>query len=204
MTSVTQVVNQIIETLSEAVSGLTLMVIQHKERNSPMPEPLPGAIQGVGKAASVFTSVARQLSNSEYAKYPRIKKKIDQAADEVDGATKKIIEAVQVLSTATDRVKGWEGLASGCKGIAGKTTTLLEIVYGAEVKRFFEIGEEASEELERLKAKIKFVEKDGQGVADSASNAATLLNQMSVWATSLSKEQESPFLKSALEKKKGS
>jgi len=77
----------------------------------------------------------------------------------------------------------------------------LEIVYGAEVKRFFEIGEEASEELERLKAKIKFVEKDGQGVADSASNAATLLNQMSVWATSLSKEQESPFLKSALEKK---
>lgn len=201
MSSVTQVVNQIIESLSEAVSGLTLMVIQHKEKNSLMPQPLPGAIEGVGKAATVFTGVARQLSNSEYSKYPRIKKKIDSAADDVDAATLTIIGAVKTLSTATDRKSGWDGLAQGCKGIAGKTTTLLEIVYGAEVKRFFEIGEEASEALEKTKARLKFAETDGQGLADNASNAATLLNQMAVWATALSKEQESPFLKSQLEKK---
>lgn len=55
MTSITKIVNQIIDSLSEAVSELTMLVVKNKEHNLPIPPELPPSVTGVLKASGVLT-----------------------------------------------------------------------------------------------------------------------------------------------------
>jgi len=58
--SIQKVVEQIIDTLSDSVSQLILLVIVLQEQNAEVPKELPVAAQGVDKTARVLVDVAKK------------------------------------------------------------------------------------------------------------------------------------------------
>jgi hypothetical protein len=61
---------------------------------------------------------------------------------------------------------GWEGLVDACRIMAGKTIRLLQIVYGAELKRLFAEAQQFNEGLNDLN--LRQAADDPQAFADKA------------------------------------
>lgn len=55
----------------------------------------------------------------------------------MDAAGAELIRAVNAINKVSDRKVGWDTLLQACRVISGKTIRILEIVYGAEIKRYF-------------------------------------------------------------------
>lgn len=197
MASIGKIVNQIIEQLSESVSHLTLLVIKNMELNSPLPENLPAGVLNVAKACGALVQIANEIATRDYAEYPRIKKKMLKASADLEEATGTVQGSVKTLQDG-DLEKGWRQLADSCKAIAGKTANLLQLVYGAQVGRFFTVSEQALEALELAESKMKNIEKDPQAASDAISAAATHVAQMAEYAKGVAEDAESPAIKEAL------
>lgn len=116
--------------------------------------------------------VAREIASKEYNEYPKIEKKMKKAADAVESATNELQGSLKQLATV-DRAVGWQSLNDACKIIAEKTTLLLQIVYGAEIKRLFDQSERALESIAASKAQFAVLQKNPQPFANSASLVAT-------------------------------
>src|SRR4051812_41208496 len=97
--------------------------------------------------------VSREIARTEYKDYPKIEKKMLQCSDAVEVSIKNLQDSLQQLSKV-DKSVGWQTLNDSCRVIAEKTTLLLKIVYGAEVKRFFDQAEQAMEHLASAKAQV--------------------------------------------------
>jgi len=134
-TSVAQIVRNIIDELSEGVSELVLVVIILSEQGAALPAELPPNAQFVNNTANQLAKVARTLAGSEYAEFEEICKDIHQASDDVNIATDKLEKAVDTLAKGGNLRVGWNTLVDACRVMAGKTILLLQIVYGAELKR---------------------------------------------------------------------
>lgn len=187
---------QITETLSDAVAQLVVLVVALQEQNAEMPPTLPAAAEAVGNAATTLVSVARSLANDEYAEYPDMRTQIVNAADGVEQAAVAMIAAVRAVATSHDRKTGWSQLVDCCKIIAGKTIILLQLVYGAELYRLFACSDLISDSLNRMDSKMATT--DPQTFANVAGEAATRANQLAEYVKVKAADTESPMLKAVL------
>jgi len=136
MTSVAQVVRQVIDDLSDGVSELVLLVVVLAEQNQAVPAKLPTRATEVNKIALNLANIARRLTETEYVDFPEITSEILEASGAVDAATSTLGNAITILeSGGGDRKHGWNSLVDACRIMAGKTIRLLQIVYGADLRR---------------------------------------------------------------------
>jgi hypothetical protein len=129
--------DKVIDVISDAISSLLGMVVSLQSNNSPIPASLPKAGKAVVEACDRLVSVAKELAADEYADFPDIEKEIVDAASDVGRAADSLEQSIRNLQTSKDRQGGWSRLVDACKVIAEMTVLLLQIVYGAEVKRIF-------------------------------------------------------------------
>lgn len=135
MTSVAQIVRGIIDDLSDGVSDLVLIVVIMAEQNAPVPEPLPNASSIVNQTANTLANIARELAKTDYVDFAEIVKEINEASAEVEVGTQTMEKAMSALQSNGDRKTGWNGLVDACRVMSGNTIKLLQIVYGADLKR---------------------------------------------------------------------
>jgi hypothetical protein len=137
MTSVAQVVRQVIDDLSDGVSELVLLVVVLAEQNQGVPEKLPARAGEVNTVAQNLAKIARRLTETDYAEFPEISSEINEASNAVDAATSTLHNAINILVShaSGDRKSGWNSLVDACRIMAGKTIRLLQIVYGADLRR---------------------------------------------------------------------
>eukprot|EP01125_Pyxidicula_operculata_P005612 TRINITY_DN196_c0_g1_i1.p1 TRINITY_DN196_c0_g1~~TRINITY_DN196_c0_g1_i1.p1 ORF type:complete len:1163 (+),score=467.74 TRINITY_DN196_c0_g1_i1:39-3527(+) len=201
MSSVEQVVGQIIETLSDGVSELVLMVVVLAEQNQAMPSTLPNTANQVNTTANKLSLIARKLADTDYKAFPSISKEILEASEQVESATKVMSNSVGNLSGSADRKKGWEGLVDACRVMSGKTIRLLQIVYGAPLKRLQLNIDNALDAVDNFKppkdlrdanAQQKLLD-DLKPITDAALRANKHLKDRAALA-------DSPMAKQALEK----
>jgi len=147
MANVEQIVRQIIEDLSESVHGLVLMVVVLAEQNAPLSEKLSEETEAVNQTAEKLAKIARQLAATDYEKFPSIAKEVRDAADSVDSAIATLKNAISSLRGTSDRKKGWENLTDSCGTLSGATIRLLQIVYGAPLKRINLNADRLTEEI---------------------------------------------------------
>jgi uncharacterized protein YukE len=133
-TSNEQIVRQIIDILSDGVSELVLLVVVLREQNAQMPPSLPTHAIQVNDTAKKLGLIARKLAATDYKDFQEIAVEINEASDALDEATKTMEGAVKMLSGGAKQ-KGWDDLVDACRVMSGKTIRLLQIVYGAPLKR---------------------------------------------------------------------
>lgn len=178
------------------MSQLILLVIVFQEQNAAPPPQLPTAAGQVDKTAKVLVDVAKSLADEEYSDYPDIRKEIIDAADDVNKSSNDLIAAVKFLQTAQDRKSAWDKLVEACKVISGKTILLLQIVYGAELKRIFAAAQATRDRLNALDTKKAHT--DPQAFADAAGDVATRANQLAEYLKAKANDEDSPLLKQQL------
>jgi len=132
--NVEQIVRSIIDVLSESVSELVLMVVVLREQNAQMPASLPKSSAGVNETARKLGLIAKKLAATDYKDFPEISDEINEASDSLDSATQVLGKAVTDLTGGVTR-QGWDNLVEACRVMSGKTIRLLQIVYGAPMKR---------------------------------------------------------------------
>eukprot|EP01089_Gocevia_fonbrunei_P018916 TRINITY_DN6522_c0_g1_i1.p1 TRINITY_DN6522_c0_g1~~TRINITY_DN6522_c0_g1_i1.p1 ORF type:complete len:664 (-),score=230.95 TRINITY_DN6522_c0_g1_i1:734-2608(-) len=195
--STAQIVERIIESLSDAVSQLVVLVIALQEQNAEMPAQLPQAANAVSGAAGTLTQVATALANEEYDEYPDIQQQMLVAVEGVRSSANNMIQAVNNMQTTKDRKAGWERLVDACKVIAGKTILLLQIVYGAELKRLFAAADLADDALNKLDANAAGSAPDD--FAAKASDAASKANQFAEYLDSKAQDEVRPDKKKKMQ-----
>eukprot|EP01094_Clydonella_sp_ATCC50884_P019220 TRINITY_DN3707_c0_g1_i1.p1 TRINITY_DN3707_c0_g1~~TRINITY_DN3707_c0_g1_i1.p1 ORF type:complete len:1573 (-),score=763.32 TRINITY_DN3707_c0_g1_i1:256-4872(-) len=180
MATVSQIVAQVIETLSNSISELMLLVISWQEQNAQPPSTLSERVDGVSQAAMLVQNVARQLGDTEYGAYPDIKARVVAAAENVSTANAELKSALAALvSGGTGLEEGWSGLVKAIKEISGETIKLLQIVYGAEKEKIFRAAEEALDALAKVNPdEAATVPKDFVAAVNAAATKAAQLGAM--------------------------
>ncbi len=117
--------------------------------------------------------MANAIADSDYQEYPKIQNEMVAASKDLESAIEILTKTLQQRQDSA-LAQRWQYLLDACKVIAEKTTLLLQIVYGAEVKRFFECSEKAVESLTNSRVKLGHLAENPQQFVDSASEAATL------------------------------
>eukprot|EP01113_Clastostelium_recurvatum_P034765 TRINITY_DN475_c0_g1_i1.p1 TRINITY_DN475_c0_g1~~TRINITY_DN475_c0_g1_i1.p1 ORF type:complete len:1458 (+),score=534.71 TRINITY_DN475_c0_g1_i1:108-4481(+) len=190
--SIGAVVQTIMESLSDAISQLILMVIALQEKNAVVPPHVPTAAAGVATACNTLVQVARGLAADEYVDFPDIQEPIYACATDVEAASQGLLDSVEFISTSPDRVAGWDRLLASCRTISFETVRILQIVYGAELKRLMmaiENARNATKINPDLAAKnpeefVRQVDKLSQNAADLAEYVRAKAN-----------DEDSPVLK---------
>ena len=189
-------VRQLIDMLSDKVSDLVYNVVVLQEQNAEMPSTLPSAAAQVMQTATQLVKVAHQLAAVNYKNFESIANEIREAADAVTGASGTMTSAMQQLETTTDRAKGWTLLTEACRLMAGKTIRLLQIVYGADLKRLFAVANQVHKNLGDMDL-AKSVDNPDE-FADWATALATKANQMATYMEARAKDELSPVTKAKL------
>lgn len=189
-------VRQLIDNLSDKVSDLVYAVVVLQEQNAEMPPTLPGASGQVMQTATQLVKVAHQLAAVNYKNFESIATEIRQAADAVTGASGTMTSAIQQLETTTDRAKAWTLLTEACRLMAGKTIRLLQIVYGADLKRLFAVANQVHKNLGEMDL-AKAVDNPDE-FAEWATALATKANQMATYMEARAKDELSPVTKAKL------
>lgn len=195
--SISELVQEIMDQLSERVSQVTLIVIQKRDRNEPMPPTLKGAVGAVGKAATLVVQVARSLAESDYADFANIQREINDACQAVEQSTTSLLGAIG--NESEELHARWQRLADSCKVIANKTIVLLQIVYGAETRKILEAADRARESCNRLRHAVRDASLDPKNFADAATRAGTDTNALAAYVREKA-EGENPFRKSQMER----
>lgn len=196
MSTVAQIVQKIIDDLSDGISQLVLLVVVLQEQNAEVPAQLPAAAGVVVKTAQTLVKIAKNLADNNYKQFPDIQREIHEASDAVDKSAGTMTNAVNVLSTSTDRMSGWTGLVEACRIMSGKTIRLLQIVYGAELKRLFATADQLLDGFDALdpnRAKT-----DPHGFAKDASDLASKANQLAKYVEDRAKDEDAPGVKAKL------
>ena len=171
-------------------------MIVFQEQNAAPPPQLPAAAGQVDKTAKILVDVAKNLADEEYSDYPDIKKEIIDAAEEVNKSSNDLMASVNFLHRAQDRKAAWDKLVDSCKVISGKTILLLQIVYGAELKRIFAAAQATRDKLNALDTKKS--KTDPQAFADAAGDVATRANQLAEYLKHKAADEDSPLVKQQL------
>jgi len=102
------------------------------------------------QTAVTLAKVAQSLALTNYKEFPKIAKEIIDSAGAVNVANETMNKAVQVLTSSLDRKAGWTGLVDACRVMSGKTIKLLQIVYGAELKRLYAVADNLLDDISKI------------------------------------------------------
>jgi hypothetical protein len=137
------------------------MVVVLQEQNADVPPNLPTAAGAVSQTAATLAKVAQQLAVTSYKNFEEISSEIVVSATAVQDANATMQTAMQSLTSSPDRKVGWAGLVESCRIMAAKTIKLLQIVYGAELKRLFAVADGLLGDLSTFKTAL--AQDDPQG-----------------------------------------
>jgi hypothetical protein len=88
------------------------------------------------------------------------------AASDVGRAADSLEQSIRNLQSSKDRQDGWNKLIEACKVIAEMTVLLLQIVYGAEIKRVF--AQQRRAEAQLINVDVGMVEENRKEFASIA------------------------------------
>jgi hypothetical protein len=94
--------------------------------------------------------VAVSLANDEYEDFPIIKDEILEAARIVLDGSGQMGSAVKWLESGREIERAWDAVSASVSAMATRTSQLLHIVYGAEIKRVFACSANAANAIEQL------------------------------------------------------
>eukprot|EP01125_Pyxidicula_operculata_P001205 TRINITY_DN11143_c0_g1_i1.p1 TRINITY_DN11143_c0_g1~~TRINITY_DN11143_c0_g1_i1.p1 ORF type:complete len:1114 (+),score=420.43 TRINITY_DN11143_c0_g1_i1:88-3429(+) len=200
MTSVAQIVRNIIDSLSDGVSELVLTVVVLAEQNAPVPDALPDASMIVNNTANTLANIARNLAKTDYADFPEISTEINEASDAVDAATSTMQNAINDIQGNGDRKQGWNGLVDACRIMSGKTIRLLQIVYGADLKRLQLSADRLTDDIDSLGPTNLSDPRNHQKFANDMGGLAQKALKLQNLLKDKANEQESPFARDLLNK----
>jgi len=157
--NVGDIVQQIVESLSDGNAELMLAVLKNKESSESggvaiTPSAFQAPVAELASGVNKLVYNARGLAENEYIEYPMIKEQILQAAAEAEGASNGLVAAAKHLIGNSNSTDAWDGLGKACRTIAYKTAVLLQIVYGAELEKMFMQTERAKMGLDSLLAAL--------------------------------------------------
>jgi len=199
MSSVSQIVRKIIDDLSDGVSELALLVVVLAEQNAAIPDQLPSAAEIVNKTARGLATIARELAKADYAEFPEISKEINEAASAVDSATNGMDRAVNILKTSRgDRKDGWNGLVDSCRIMSGKTVRLLQIVYGADLKRLQLTADQLKDDIDRVDTSNLNDPRKQQDFAAQIQPLVTKALKLANYVNDRADDQDSPYSRDLL------
>jgi len=188
-----------VETLTESVTQLIVIIIPLQESGGAMPPGLPVGAQGVCKAAIALADAAVGLAEDEYEEFPSIKKQIEDAAAQVRKASDGLSDAVQQIAKTTgSKDKGWDNLVEACQIISGQTILLLQIVYGAQLQKIFLAGDRALEAMKNLDPD-RANSDDAQAFVDECSDSAQQAAQYAQYLREKAEDTDAPLQKKKLE-----
>lgn len=196
--SVRKAVDEINESLSNAIPELVLLLIALQEQNAPPPPQVPLHIGAVASAAEVLGSVCEALARDEYGEHPAIQQEILTAADDVSKSAKRLRTSGDALALgkAESRKEAYGTVMDAAKVIAANCIKVLAIVYGAFFKRVAAIADETraiAEDIDSSTAKA-----DPQSFADKVGAAATKAGLLAARMRELAANEESPLAKKEL------
>jgi len=203
MSSVAQVVRKIIDDLTDGVSELVLLVVVLAEQCQAVPDQLPSAATVVNSTANTLAEIARKLGKTDYAEFPEISSEIVEASDAVEHATKSLDHAIRVLESGQGDLRtGWNSLVDACRIMSGKTIRLLQIVYGAELKKLQLSADKLMNDIDKMDLNRNLRNKGDQGrfvgdMGDVTAKALKMANQLNARATD---PNISPFSQDMLRK----
>lgn len=97
---------------------------------------------------------------------------------------------MKVIKVSTDRKAGWNGLTEACRVISGNTIKVLQIVYGAQLRRLLSVADTVQGLLEGID--VALLRSDPQRFADLISELATKVAELGMYATQKALDEESP------------
>jgi len=196
--SVKETVDQINESLSNAIPELVLLLVALAEKNAPPPPNVPVTIEGVASAAEILGNVCLSVANDEYQEYPEIQKDIMDNADIVNEKSEALRTATETLTKTNDRASGYKLVMDAAKGIAGSCINVLQIVYGAYYRRAQALCNNTSAVVEDADPCSKRNLEDPQAFADTVGDACTRASETSGRLRELADNEDSPLAKQQL------
>jgi len=196
--SVKAAVDQINESLSNAIPELVLLLVALAEKNAPPPPNVPMSIEGVASAAEILGNVCLSVANDEYQEYPEIQKDIMDNADIVMVKAEALRKAADQLVNTEDRATGYQIVMDAAKGIAGSCITVLIIVYGAFFRRAQALFQNSTNILEDADPCSKKNIDDPQHFADQVGEACTRADETAGRLRELADNEDSPLAKQQL------
>lgn len=194
--SILVVVEKITDAISDAISQLMAMVVDLQGKNAPIPAALPKHTEMVAESCQRLVGVAKDLADAEYEDFPEIQEEIKFAASDVGRSAQTLSLAVRNLQGTKDRQNAWTRLVDSCKVIAEMTVLLLQIVYGAEVKKIVALQKKAN--LAVLAVDVFDVEENKKRFAEMASAAASAAVELADSLRGRANETPLPMKKDAL------
>eukprot|EP01121_Diplochlamys_sp_Union-15-3_P000449 TRINITY_DN10407_c0_g1_i1.p1 TRINITY_DN10407_c0_g1~~TRINITY_DN10407_c0_g1_i1.p1 ORF type:complete len:770 (-),score=180.74 TRINITY_DN10407_c0_g1_i1:26-2335(-) len=191
--STAQRVQKVIDELSDGITSFVYLVVVLQENNANPPPNLLDEAGNVSKTSSNLSKIAKELANTNYKQFTAIQEEIHDAADSVDQSIELMTHAIKELSNVADKKKAWDELVSACRVIAGRTIRLLQIVYGAELKRIYAIAEDVETDLNKLN--IGNAASNTKAFADHVSNLATQARKCGKLLSDRAKGEEIPAVK---------
>jgi hypothetical protein len=194
-------VDEINESLSNAIPELVLLLIALQEQNAAPPAQVPLHVGTVAAAAEVLGNVCEALARDEYAEHPAIQQEILDAAREVADSAGKLRSSADAL-TATGKPElrrgAYAAVMDAAKSIAANCIKVLAIVYGAFFKRVAAIADETRAIAEDIRPED--AQADPQAFADKVGAAATKAGLLAARMRELAANEESPLAKQQLGK----
>eukprot|EP01128_Nolandella_sp_AFSM9_P008029 TRINITY_DN45_c1_g1_i1.p1 TRINITY_DN45_c1_g1~~TRINITY_DN45_c1_g1_i1.p1 ORF type:complete len:1121 (+),score=413.38 TRINITY_DN45_c1_g1_i1:168-3365(+) len=155
----------------------------------------------VNNTARGLAKIARELASADYADFAEISSEILEASDAVDEATGGMDKAILELgNSTTDRKQSWNLLVDSCRVMSGKTIRLLQIVYGADLKRLQLTADQLMNDLGNINTNNL---KDPSNQQDFANQIQPLVGKalkLANYVKDRADDNDSPFSRDLLKK----
>eukprot|EP01125_Pyxidicula_operculata_P014782 TRINITY_DN496_c1_g1_i3.p1 TRINITY_DN496_c1_g1~~TRINITY_DN496_c1_g1_i3.p1 ORF type:complete len:1582 (-),score=501.89 TRINITY_DN496_c1_g1_i3:86-4831(-) len=194
-----QIVQQIFDQVSDGIAELTLLIVVLAKKNGPPPATLKNAVEVVLQPAGSIAEVSREMAADDYAAFPDIASEMTSASDLLTEGTKKMIGAINTLVQTSNRKDGWNGLMDACRIMSGQVLRVLQLVYGAEIKRLVVTIDSLSSALGDFDpdADLSKPENEDKLIAN-INEVRRTIPQFRQYMEQLAEQQENPYAARAL------
>ena len=196
--SVKAAVDQINESLSNAIPELVLLLVALADKNAPPPPQVPMSVEGVAAAAEVLGSVCNSVAQDEYGDYPEVQKDIMDSAAKVDSGAAELRKASDELVKSTDYAPAYKEVMDAAKAIAGSCIHVLQVVYGAFFRRAQALCGNTRAVIEDVDPCLPQNIEDLQRFADGVGDACTRASETAGRLRELADNEDSPLAKQQL------
>ena len=100
------------------------------------------------------------------------------------------MNAVEVIKTMTDRKSGWNGLMEACRVISGNTIRVLQLVYGAQLRRLLYVADLTLGLMDGVD--VALIKSDPQRFADMMGELVGKVADLGAYALQKAADEDSP------------
>lgn len=141
------------------------------------------------------------LAKEEYEDFPVIQDEIVEAGKDVKRGSELLSDATRLLESGRDIGAGWDRVGHAVAQMAERTSLLLHIVYGAEIKRIFACAAETGAGVEQLAAAAKQLKPDDDHApfVETVKREAQKMKELADQLATRAAQEENPETKKQLQ-----